>query len=36
MLVLEVNTVPGWRALAAASGIDVATSLVQWLASSRR
>jgi len=33
MLVLEVNTVPGWRALAAASSIDVAAAVVDWLAS---
>jgi RimK family alpha-L-glutamate ligase len=34
MLVLEVNAVPGWRALSAASGTDVAAAVVQWLATS--
>jgi ribosomal protein S6--L-glutamate ligase len=28
-VVLEVNAVPGWRALAAATGIDVATSVLE-------
>ena len=26
--VIEVNTIPGWRALAAATGVDAAQSLV--------
>jgi ribosomal protein S6--L-glutamate ligase len=30
--VLEVNAVPGWRALAPATGVDVAALLVQFLA----
>src|SRR5262245_9473775 len=30
--VLEVNAVPGWRALAPVAGIDVAAALVQFLA----
>lgn len=29
--VLEVNAVPGWRALAPATGVDVARAMVQWL-----
>lgn len=29
--VLEVNAVPGWRALASATGVDVAKAMVQWL-----
>lgn len=32
--VLEVNAVPGWRALAPTTGIDVAQEIVQYLASS--
>jgi RimK family alpha-L-glutamate ligase len=31
--VLEVNAVPGWRALAPATGVDVARAIVQFLAS---
>jgi RimK family alpha-L-glutamate ligase len=31
-LVLEVNAVPGWRALSATTDIDVATRLVQFIA----
>ena len=31
--VLEVNAVPGWRALAPATGVDVASEIVQFLAS---
>jgi len=34
-VVLEVNAVPGWRALAKASGIDVATAMIQFLHCSR-
>lgn len=30
--VLEVNAVPGWRALAPVSGVDVANSILQFLA----
>ncbi len=29
-VVLEVNAVPGWRALAAATGVDVAALLLDW------
>ncbi len=29
---LEVNAVPGWRALKKVTGVDVATRLIQWLA----
>jgi ribosomal protein S6--L-glutamate ligase len=29
--VLEVNAVPGWRALAPATGVDVAAALVRFL-----
>ena len=32
--VLEVNAVPGWRALAPTTGIDVAREIVQYLATS--
>jgi ribosomal protein S6--L-glutamate ligase len=31
--ILEVNAVPGWRALAPAAGVDVAAALVRFLAS---
>jgi ribosomal protein S6--L-glutamate ligase len=34
--VLEVNAVPGWRALAPVTGIDVAAALVEFLASECR
>jgi ribosomal protein S6--L-glutamate ligase len=34
--VIEVNAVPGWRALAPVTGIDVATALVQFLADEYR
>jgi RimK family alpha-L-glutamate ligase len=34
--VLEVNAVPGWRALAPATGIDVATAMVRFLAEEYR
>ncbi len=32
--VLEVNSVPGWRALAPATGVDVATELIRFLVES--
>jgi RimK family alpha-L-glutamate ligase len=32
MYVLEVNAVPGWRALAPVAGIDVATAMVRFMA----
>jgi len=31
LLVLEVNAVPGWRALAAATGVDVASAILEGL-----
>jgi ribosomal protein S6--L-glutamate ligase len=31
--VLEVNAVPGWRALAPATGVDVATEMIRYLVS---
>ena len=31
-VVLEVNAVPGWRALAATTGIDVASEMVRFIA----
>jgi ribosomal protein S6--L-glutamate ligase len=34
--VLEVNAVPGWRALAPATGIDIATAMVRFLAEEYR
>jgi ribosomal protein S6--L-glutamate ligase len=34
--VLEVNAVPGWRALAPVSGVDIASELVRFLASEYR
>jgi RimK family alpha-L-glutamate ligase len=34
--VLEVNAVPGWRALAPATGVDVALALIQFLVSHGR
>jgi ribosomal protein S6--L-glutamate ligase len=34
--VLEVNAVPGWRALAPVTGIDVATAIVRFLAEEYR
>lgn len=36
LVVLEVNAVPGWRALAAASGIDVAAEVLAALRDARR
>ena len=33
MYVLEVNAVPGWRALAPLTGVDVAAMLLRHLAS---
>jgi ribosomal protein S6--L-glutamate ligase len=32
--VLEVNAVPGWRALAPVTGVDVAAELLRFLAAS--
>jgi glutathione synthase/RimK-type ligase-like ATP-grasp enzyme len=32
--VIEVNAVPGWRALAPVTGVDVAAALVRFAASS--
>ena len=29
---IEVNAVPGWRALAAATGVDVSRAVLQWIA----
>jgi ribosomal protein S6--L-glutamate ligase len=34
--VLEVNAVPGWRALGKATGIDVATELIEFVTDNRR
>ena len=34
--VLEVNAVPGWRALAPVTGVDVATALVRFLTAEYR
>jgi RimK family alpha-L-glutamate ligase len=34
--VLEVNAVPGWRALAPVTGVDVATEIVRFLTRDRR
>ena len=31
LFVIEVNAVPGWRALAPVSGVDVATKVVRYL-----
>ena len=31
LVVLEVNAVPGWRALAAATGVDVAAAVLREL-----
>jgi ribosomal protein S6--L-glutamate ligase len=31
LYVIEVNAVPGWRAFARTTGIDVATELIQWI-----
>jgi RimK family alpha-L-glutamate ligase len=36
LVVLEVNAVPGWRALAAATGVDVAAELLAHLRNARR
>jgi ribosomal protein S6--L-glutamate ligase len=30
--VLEVNAVPGWRALAPVTGVDVAAAIIDYLA----
>jgi len=35
MYILEVNAVPGWRALAPLTGVDVAAMLLRYLASAR-
>jgi ribosomal protein S6--L-glutamate ligase len=35
LYVLEVNAVPGWRALAPVTGVDVAAEIVYYLAESR-
>lgn len=35
LVVLEVNAVPGWRALAAATGIDVATHILSAMSATR-
>jgi glutathione synthase/RimK-type ligase-like ATP-grasp enzyme len=35
-VVLEVNAVPGWRALAPATGIDVAVAIVRFVNEFRR
>ncbi|GIW87873.1 MAG: hypothetical protein KatS3mg108_2197 [Isosphaeraceae bacterium] len=35
-LILEVNAVPGWRALTAATGVDVAAALLEHLRNLRR
>lgn len=35
MVVLEVNAVPGWKALAPTCGLDVADRIIQYLAESR-
>jgi ribosomal protein S6--L-glutamate ligase len=32
MYVIEVNAVPGWRALAPATGVDVARAMIEHLA----
>jgi ribosomal protein S6--L-glutamate ligase len=34
--VLEVNAVPGWRALAPVTGVDVAVELVRFLTTEYR
>ena len=34
--VLEVNAVPGWRALTPVTGVDVAAALVRFLAEEYR
>jgi len=34
--VIEVNAVPGWRALAPATGVDIATEIVRYLAEEYR
>ena len=36
VFVIEVNAVPGWRALAAVSGVDVAAKVVRYLAEEYR
>ena len=34
--VLEVNAVPGWRALAPTTGIDIAAEMLRFLSSTAR
>lgn len=34
-VVLEVNAVPGWRALAATTGVDIATAMIRYLNEAR-
>lgn len=36
LFVLEVNAVPGWRALSAATGVDVASEILADLRDARR
>jgi ribosomal protein S6--L-glutamate ligase len=36
MFVIEVNAVPGWRALAPVSGVDIAGEIVRFLADGAR
>jgi RimK family alpha-L-glutamate ligase len=36
MYILEVNAVPGWRALAPLTGVDIAAELLRYLASARQ
>ncbi|MBX6315896.1 MAG: 30S ribosomal protein S6--L-glutamate ligase, partial [Isosphaeraceae bacterium] len=36
LVVLEVNAVPGWRALSAATGIDVAEAILRELMDNRK
>ena len=36
LVVLEVNAVPGWRALAEATGLDVAAAILTHLRAARR
>jgi ribosomal protein S6--L-glutamate ligase len=36
LVVLEVNAVPGWRALSGATGVDVAAAILDDLSSGRR
>ncbi len=36
LIVLEVNAVPGWKALSAATGVDVASEILAYLRGARR